>query len=161
MPSDSLYPMLNARSLRQIKYVNLPSEAHIGGLGLLLKGRGGGAGPELLPPATESPFFLGGGGGGGFFCAGAAAVGTIPPICVLGEEEVAELLAPVPIRANLCCSSPNCDPWPSDPWPVVCWVAWFAFVAAPPPLPIPKPGTETPACPNRLTAAWLIAPEFC
>lgn len=51
----------------------------MGGLGLLLKGNGGGAGlPELGPavPVDRAAFF--GGGGGGFFCAAAAAT---DPVC--------------------------------------------------------------------------------
>jgi hypothetical protein len=55
------------------------STAHIGGFGLLLKGKGGGA--ELAAfegpaPADKVAFF--GGGGGGFFCAAAAAT---DPVC--------------------------------------------------------------------------------
>lgn len=152
------------------------------GFGLLAMGIGGGP-PPPAPPDPSLPcnvLFFGGGGGAGFFFAAAAAPaptppdgGGITPVCCVGGYEGdagccrccchegtgggwgcptgAGEDEPVPRREKRCCSSFNWLGWPC----VVEGVSVLLLL----PLPIPKPGTETPAWPRRLTACWFKEEE--
>jgi hypothetical protein len=110
---------------------------HPPGLGLLERGNGGGSGTPallcgLLPVAR--PAFFGGGGGGGFFAAAAADADT----GLRGGDGCAVDCEPAFMREKRCCSSLRFGPRGAAG---VCGGVDCA--------PMPKAGTDTPACDNR------------
>lgn len=142
------------------------------GLGLLDMGIGGGAGPA---PSFACRFvFFGGGGGAGFFFAAAAAPAGdgITPVCCPGYGRVPEGCTfcsanclhegsdddwagavgvgfdPVARREKRCCNSFSWLGWPCVEGGVGAAVCVLLLL-------IPKPGTDTPACPSRLSAPWF------
>ena len=56
------------------------------------------------------------------------------------------------ILANLCCSSESCPEWPRGEAGDCGAPLWL--------LPMPKPGTDTPACPKLFTAAVFKAAGY-